>query len=414
MKLLIIDDEQRIVEYLKHILDWKTLGFNQVVGLSSSSTAQDYLIKNEPDLMITDIRMPQISGLDLMEFINNNHLKTKVIILSGYNDFNYAQKAIRLGTVDYLLKPITSKDLLPAIERIITIIRKKNHQKLIEKENRSQFFIEGLSTLTKNPTFFYENSKETLSLEKTLLPGTIQLKLKNQYITISEGHENVTTTLSKDNLQVIFISIFNMTMDQYEFPDELQTLIEEEKWTKVLNVIESNKYNVSNQLLFQIDLLQIFSKKFPKLLTNIDLEKILENNEQDFFVVDFIKEFINVENEKSDVNQIAVDKIIDFIQLNYRDEITLDVLSNVVYMHPVTISRIFKATTGNTVSAFLSKVRMDAAAELLEHSNLLVSDIGNLVGYHKTQYFIKLFKQKYEVTPQKYRRKIRLESDSDV
>lgn len=102
-------------------------------------------------------------------------------------------------------------------------------------------------------------------------------------------------------------------------------------------------------------------------------------------------------------------KIITYIREHYPEDITLDVLSEQVYMHPVTISRLFKTATGITVTEFISQIRLEAAADLLEHSNLLVSDIGNLVGYHKAQYFINLFKKQYGTTPQKYRRKMRLE-----
>lgn len=122
MRLLIVDDGHYIVEYLKHLLDWNKFGIHQIVTSTNSVEAKQLLNQNQIDILITDIRMPEVSGIDLLEHINENMLKTKVVFLSGYSQFDYAQKAIRLGALDYLLKPVDKEDMEKAMKQVLKSI----------------------------------------------------------------------------------------------------------------------------------------------------------------------------------------------------------------------------------------------------------------------------------------------------
>lgn len=247
MKLLIVDDGQYIVEYLKHLLDWKKYGIEQVETLTNSLKAKDKLVQNQIDILITDIRMPEVSGIDLLQHINKHQLKTRSVILSGYSEFEYAQKALRLGAVDYLLKPVDKDDMEAAIKKVIK-------------------------------------------------------------------------TFEKDRV------------------DPLPGLPESEEDSKL--PVNSN-----------IHILQAY-----------------------------------------------IDNHLD-------DDLNLDDLGRLVYLHPVYLSKLFKQETGENLSNYISRKRMEKATLLLTGSNLHINDISHLVGYRQPQYFIKLFKGQYGITPQQYRRK---------
>ena len=88
-------------------------------GLEAIETTE----KNCPDLIITDIRMPQCDGIELASYLKKNHPSVKVIIISGYNDFSYAQSAIRYGVVDYLLKPVTAKSLFESLQKLLITMK---------------------------------------------------------------------------------------------------------------------------------------------------------------------------------------------------------------------------------------------------------------------------------------------------
>ena len=81
MTVLIVDDESYMVEYMKNLVDWKSYGFDQVLTARGGGLARDLLIKHRPELLITDIKMPKISGLDLSRLIDENRYQTRVIII---------------------------------------------------------------------------------------------------------------------------------------------------------------------------------------------------------------------------------------------------------------------------------------------------------------------------------------------
>ncbi len=119
MRVLLADDEPFILQGLSMIIDWEKEGYEIVKKASDGQEALDYLKENEVDLIITDIRMPQINGLELLEKVRTEKLSDAyVIILSGYNDFKYAQAAIRYSCMDYILKPVQKEQLLENIRRV--------------------------------------------------------------------------------------------------------------------------------------------------------------------------------------------------------------------------------------------------------------------------------------------------------
>jgi two-component system, response regulator YesN len=247
MRLLIVDDGHYIVEYIKHLLDWKKFGIDAVETTTNSIKAKEILDQTQIDILITDIRMPEVTGIDLLQHINKKNLRTKSVILSGYSDFEYAQKALRLGAVDYLLKPIDKDQMETTVKKLIKTIDKNDFE-----------IIQDIA----------ENEKDT--------------------------------ELPKNN---------------------------------IINIIQAY------------------------------VDDHLDNN------------------------------------------LSLDDLGRLVYLHPVYLSKLYKQETGENLSNYISRKRLEKASRLLTDSNLHVNDISVLVGYKKTQYFIKLFKDQYGDTPQQYRRK---------
>lgn len=126
--LLIADDERNIRDGLKCILDWEALGFTLCGEASNGEEALSGILKNNPSLVLLDIRMPKLSGIDIIRIAREQGYDGRFIILSGYSDFSYAQAAIRYGVEYYLTKPIDEDELLDAINTIRKNIEQE-HQK---------------------------------------------------------------------------------------------------------------------------------------------------------------------------------------------------------------------------------------------------------------------------------------------
>ncbi|MDT0124696.1 response regulator [Paenibacillus sp. RRE4] len=117
--ILIVDDEPRTREGIRKTLEAWSAGKNRIQTVASGVEARDWLASQPADLLITDVRMPELSGLSLVEAIQHFSIKPAVLIMSGYADFNYAQQAIKLGVVDYLLKPIDKEQLLQTVQKAL-------------------------------------------------------------------------------------------------------------------------------------------------------------------------------------------------------------------------------------------------------------------------------------------------------
>lgn len=114
MKLLVVDDEPSIREGICHAIDWESHGI-QCVEAKDGIQALERIEREMPDLVLLDVRMPNMDGLNVMEELKRWKIEIKVIILSGYDQFSYAQKALKCGAVDYLIKPCHKNHLLETV-----------------------------------------------------------------------------------------------------------------------------------------------------------------------------------------------------------------------------------------------------------------------------------------------------------
>lgn len=135
LKIFLAEDEVVVRETIKRMIPWEELGFQLVGEAADGEMALPLLIRQQPDLLITDIKMPFMDGLTLARLAKKEIPGLKVVILSGYDDFNYAKQAIGIGVEDYLLKPITKNAL---IERLSEIRSRYEHEKT-QKEYYEKF-----------------------------------------------------------------------------------------------------------------------------------------------------------------------------------------------------------------------------------------------------------------------------------
>ena len=111
MKVLIVDDEMKVSQLILHLIHWEDFGL-EVIGIANDGQkAYEMICDQKPDIVITDIRMPSLSGIELVEKSLEAVGNIYFVIISGYSQFEYAQQAVKLGVEDYLLKPIKKKEL---------------------------------------------------------------------------------------------------------------------------------------------------------------------------------------------------------------------------------------------------------------------------------------------------------------
>lgn len=127
--VFIADDEPWVAYGIKALIDWESHGFTVIGEAHDGLSALKTIMEKKPDVVLSDIRMPGLDGIELLEHIRLHHLPSKVILVSGYSEFEYAQKALRLGAFDYLLKQVDKNKLTDTLTRL---------KKDLEKEQKAQ------------------------------------------------------------------------------------------------------------------------------------------------------------------------------------------------------------------------------------------------------------------------------------
>ncbi|QJD86391.1 response regulator transcription factor [Cohnella herbarum] len=139
IKLMIVDDESIIRKGIRTSIDWEALQVEIVGEAQNGKQALELVQQLMPDIVLTDIRMPQMDGLEFAQQLKQQYPFIKIIILSGYDDFNYARKALTIGVTEYLMKPVGADELTTLISKIGDEINKKKIQ--IEQEQKNQILM---------------------------------------------------------------------------------------------------------------------------------------------------------------------------------------------------------------------------------------------------------------------------------
>ena len=178
--MIVADDERWIRERIALSINWAKAGV-RVTGEAADGEEALLLSRDlKPDIIITDIRMPGLSGLDFIKQLKKTGIRTKIIIISGYSDFNYAQKAIKLGVTDYILKPVENSELLNIVKKCVRQIEAENvRNHIIEQAAFQKKLSEKLAgyeegtganarnTIGKAIAFIENNYSRPISLEDT-------------------------------------------------------------------------------------------------------------------------------------------------------------------------------------------------------------------------------------------------------
>lgn len=138
-KILIADDEYWSREKLRNMIDWKSYGLTLLEPASDGEEVLARMAKERPDILITDMNMPFVSGVDLLQEIQMKYPDTIPFVISGYDDFEYVRDSFLAGSINYLVKPVNRIDLVNAVVKALDMVAQRNVQKKEEKQRQEEF-----------------------------------------------------------------------------------------------------------------------------------------------------------------------------------------------------------------------------------------------------------------------------------
>ena len=170
LRVLLADDEELTLRYLEKIIDWDSLGYSVEGRARNGAEALKYLNEESWDLLVTDIRMPVIDGLELIERVRKENNELKIVVLSAFSDFEYARRSFGLGITGYLLKPIDESKLIETLEKV---------GNELEEERRENQRREGRKKITRESLLkdiiLERRSKDELESRMELLENSLEL-----------------------------------------------------------------------------------------------------------------------------------------------------------------------------------------------------------------------------------------------
>ena len=224
-KVLLVDDEILIREAISENIPWEKHGFELVHVCDNGKTAIEYLEENEVNLVITDICMPYVDGMGLSKYIYENHPETMIIIFSGYSDFEYAKQAIQYKVAEYILKPITARELSEVLDKVKEKLDiEQNKEKKINKlteiyhnytKNEATIISRILSSLVRGTQHVEKCIKELEEFDICIHEGTYRVAVID--IDIFSEIYNADDELKKESALMSFVveNISSEIMERY-------------------------------------------------------------------------------------------------------------------------------------------------------------------------------------------------------
>ena len=395
--LVVADDEPKIRRGIEGILDWHEFNINIVGEAEDGEIALEIIKEKKPNIILLDINMPFLNGLNLLQKLKDINNKSIVIIISGYDDFSYAQKALQFNVFDYILKPVNKKSM----EEIITKAVNKLNE--IEKENNY------LDLVNKQIS---ENSYE---LKKTLFCEWLNNKLSDEQVLKEMGFFNikfgnnigimVVKLVDKLNIEIINkrwntelleFAIINILKDKFK-QSEVNFVFKDDK----KNIILVNKIDSTLKWITIGNELEVEIYKYLKCNVIIEQANVSDGILR---IKEVYSKIVNSVKEKKNCNSIALSTI-KYIEENYYlNNLNINDISNKLEVTSSYLSKLLKKETGLSFIDYLTDVRISKSMCIMEDPTVKIYDVAELIGYSNQHYFCRAFKKVVGISPTEYKR----------
>ncbi len=402
LTMVIADDEQLSLKS-EEMLIKKEFPDIEIVGMAEDGIELKSLIESlKPDMAIVDIRMPGLTGLEVIELLKSKGCNTHFLVNTAHSDFEYVKSALNMKADGYLVKPGRREESIEVISNMFKAVKKEklDQEKDEELKTALQITIPTfesellLSIFTEHPNKEEFNKYCEINKVKFEQGCIVTMLTTSKYEKMDIRKLNQTLS----NLLEGVCEFLSTCNDQYLI---IMLIIPEE--------IESNRVKT-----WCGEIAQLIADEMGKE-ANTNLQYGLGNIYHEFTDMklsysESLRELVSQENKNDFLNESTekIDKYIgmakNYICQNYKEDISLDDCANEVGISPFYLSHIFRDTTGQTFVEYLSVVKIDKAKHLCSDKTLSIKEIAAQCGYSNITYFYRVFKKATGVTIGEYRK----------
>ncbi|MFA9458084.1 response regulator [Halalkalibacter sp. AB-rgal2] len=453
IKVLIVDDDQLVRKGLMFVIPWKRFGMQVVGEANNGQKALDFLGGHKVDLIITDLNMPVMSGIELLRIVHETYPDIFIAVLTLHQDFEYIQEALRLGAIDFITKveiELDSNKLDQVMGRICKRITDKKQVARQQVGHNSWFSIdrgfaifleersekkkwldlnvnqEDIIVETVDPLFLFctafdhVNFQERNSSDSVILEVRgIKEKRYNEVFPLLLGYRDK-LIFYHDSSQLIKKSIGDIEKENHDSIKEIAKIKKELFDFKWVYQLEEYETIVSNLEALQLHPDEIFKLLYEMLVKWEEGYPYipLHSMERDFHFYQW-KEVVNwLEHFKYMIKVVAgsrysvevVNSILQATKLikeQLQQPLTADEVARMVNMSRSYFNKCFKEIIGKSFHHYLRELRIEKAKRMIEQTKDPVHIIAGEIGYLDEKYFSRIFREQTGFLPSEYRKKHR-------
>jgi two-component system, response regulator YesN len=393
-QVLIADDEPIIREGIRDAVDWEALGMEVAAEAEDGEEALELALSRPIDIMLVDMNMPFMDGIGLMKRMKEERPECRFVIITGHDEFAYAQEAIRLGVKDYILKPVNADHLF----RVLGSVRDELNDRHIQEnylKKASEQIEKNIPLLRER--FCLEWMHDLLDEEEALeqleflgLPPS-----KPTRIGIARWPEmTAPQPLMKESDRQLYLFAIENIITELFHPEPCVLFRDHTGWIGICCWGEAD-------LDIAADAEQLI-QKYLKLAVNVHLEPVSERADSAVAAAyEACRDGVYKEAQLSPL----VRRARQLIQEQYAvRELTLESFAQALQVSPVYLSRTLKKELGMSFITLMTQTRIQKAIQLLNSTDLSILDIAERVGYDSQHYFSTAFKKVMGVSPNRYRK----------
>lgn len=398
-KLVIVDDEYLVRLGIRETIDWAANGIEVIGDASNGKQGYEMIKELNPDLVITDIKMPIMNGVDLVKTLHKEGFNGEIVVLSGYKDFEYAKETYENGIFSYVVKPIDNDELLEVVLRAVAKLEQKIKDRTLTSKVQTELPTlqsEFMKKLLSSNSFVGSDIPSELLNHDISLPtnGTMTLISIEEMFKSKKSELNIYINLLKEALSKEKIAFVD-----FDFQDSIVMFLNSNDIEKISLICRETFIPFEQKTLTALTVgltlyssLEYIQKTYESCLKLVQSKLLFHLNTVE----------MELDDQTSYRHRQSISQFYSIIAEKYSMQLTVRSVSDEMNVSESYLMHLLKDNLGKTFNEILTGYRIGIAKRLLLSGKYRINEVSDKVGYIDVKYFSQVFKKIVGVTPSDY------------